>query len=420
MGSPWRWVPSLYFAQGAPYVVVVTVSTLMFKDLGLSNTDLALYTSWLYLPWVLKPLWSPVVDLWGTKRRWVVATQATVAIGLALLAAALPTPGFVVTSLLAMSAMALASATHDVAADGLYMLALPPHQQAAFAGIRSTAYRLATILGEGQLVVLAGYLGKRWSDPAAGWSGAMAAAAVVFGLLVLLHAWLLPSVPEDRPTGDSSFLREFGASFATFFQKPEIARALPFFLLYRFAEAHLMKMMGPFLLDPRADGGLGLAVADVGLAKGTFGAMALVLGGILGGVAISRHGLRSWLWPMVAILHLPDLVFVGFAWFQPTSWAVICGGIVLEQFGYGFGFTAYMLYMIWFADGPRKTTHYAIATGFMALGMMVPGAWSGWLADQLGWRWFFVFVAMATVPGFAATAMVRVPPEFGRKAPVSP
>ncbi len=414
--KPWSWVPTLYFAQGLPYVVVVTVSALMYKDLGLSNTELAVYTSWLYLPWVLKPLWSPLVDAYGHKRTWVIGMQALGAFGLALLSFSLPTPAFVVTSLVSLWLMALASATHDVAADGFYMLALPEDRQAAWAGVRSTAYRLAMILGEGPLVVLAGALSGQLGSKAGGWSGAMLAATLVFAAITTLHALVLPRPVADRPTAQGhGLLAEFASSFGTFFQKPQIGRALAFLLFYRFAEAQLVKMIGPFLLDPRVDGGLGLTTSQVGTVKGTVGVMFLVLGGLLGGLAISRRGLRAWLWPMVAVLHLPDLVFVLFAWLQPTSLAVITAGIAIEQFGYGFGFTAYMLFMILLADGPRKTTHYAIGTGVMALGMMLPGMWSGWLADTLGWRWFFVWVALATVPGWVVAAMVSIPADFGRR-----
>ncbi|MCB9689023.1 MAG: MFS transporter [Alphaproteobacteria bacterium] len=413
---PWSWVPTLYFAQGLPYVVVVTVSTLMYKDLGLSNTELALYTSGLYLPWVLKPLWSPVVDGFGRKRAWTVGMQAVGAAGLALLGIALPTSAFLVASLAALWVMAFASATHDVAADGFYMLALPEAQQAAWAGVRGTAYRIAMILGEGQLVVFAGWLGARLGSSAGGWSGAMLAASAVFFVVAAFHALVLPRPDADVPTAQGhGLLTEFRDAFVTFFAKPDIGRILAFLLLYRFAEAQLVKMIGPFLLEDRATGGLGLTTTDVGFAKGTVGVAFLVAGGILGGIAVSRGGLKRWLWPMVAILHLPDVVFLLFAWLQPASLWTITAGIAVEQFGYGFGFTAYMLYMILISDGPRKTTHYALGTGIMALGMMVPGGFSGWLADHLGWRWFFAWVAVATIPGWIAAALVDIPEDFGRK-----
>lgn len=414
--TPWTWVPSLYFAQGVPYVMVVTVSTVLFQRLGLGNTEIALYSSWLGIPWVIKPFWSPFVELFGTKRRWVLALQGAMGVLLGLVAFALPTPFWLQATLALFFVAAFASATHDIAADGLYMLALPQHSQAAYAGVRSTFYRLAMIAGDGQLVILAGYLERRLGDRHEAWAVTM---GVVGGLLVaafLLHLLVLPAPPSDRPAPrDSGLFRAFFEAFAAFFRKPGILRILAFLLLYRFAEAQLVKLIAPFLLDPRSEGGLGLTPEAVGWAKGTFGVAALMLGGILGGLAISRHGLRAWLWPMVAILHLPDLVFVALATFQPESFALICAAIVVEQFGYGFGFTAYMLYMIHVAEGGHRTAHYAIGTGFMALGVMLPGMWSGWLQEQLGYPLFFGWVMLATIPGFLVAALVQIPPGFGRK-----
>lgn len=413
--SPWAWVPTLYVAEGLPYVLVTAVSLVLYQRLGVSNTEITLYATVLALPWTLKPLWSPLVDQYGTKRRWVLVTQALFGACLALLAFVLPTPFAVQASLAALGLLAFVSATHDVAADGLYMLGLPQHQQASFSGVRSTFYRLAVLLGEGQVVALAGSLEEGLGVQAA-WAAAFAVAGAALFALFALHTVVLPAPAEDVPAPARDLGEGFVEAFRTFLAKPDIRRILAFLLLYRLAEAHLVKLIGPFLLDARADGGLGLSPQEYALAKGTLGVAALTAGGLLGGYVVSRHGLGRWLWPMVLVLHLPNLAFLALAALQPTSLAVVSAGVVVEQFGYGFGFTAYMLYMIHVADGPRKTAHYAIGTGIMALGLQLPGLWSGWLSDRLGYVGFFAFVMLATIPGFVVAAVVRFPADFGRKA----
>jgi PAT family beta-lactamase induction signal transducer AmpG len=605
--SPWTWVPSLYFVQGIPYVMVMTVSVIMYKRLGVSNTDIALYTSWLYLPWVIKPLWSPVVDLLGTKRRWTVALQGVIGAVLALVAFSIPADRYFQYTIALFWLMAFCSATHDIAADGFYMLGLRQDQQAAYVGVRSTFYRIATIAAQGLLVMLAGYIethsglppvrlevgavagaeeatagaevapaaapdnglalaaeparlvidlgddagepqalvdearrenilngftsdaaaeqaekaaswwsqhisgpagefltkrfgeertapaafqgagrlaaatlrltqappagesivvlvgrkggddridvvegtrlvfnASNWDKPAwvvfrtdprlrasaaasfvassgnipLAWSTVAGVLAVMFALFCAYHHFALPRPPDDRPakSGEShGFLAEFFRTFAIFFRRRDILTVLGFLLFFRFAEAQLVKLVSPFLLDPREIGGLGLTTGQVGLVYGTFGIAALMAGGILGGYLISRHGLRFWLWPMVLIMHSPDLIFVYLSYSQPDSLPVITAAVAIEQFGYGFGFTAYMLYMIMVAEGQHKTAHYAICTGIMALGMMVPGMFSGWLQDHIGYRHFFVWVVISTIPGFIVAALVRIDPRFGRR-----
>ncbi|MBA4218980.1 MAG: MFS transporter [Roseateles sp.] len=417
--SPWAWVPSLYFAQGIPYVVVMTLSVTLYKTLGLSNTDLALYTSWLYLPWVLKPLWSPLAELFGTKRQWVVALQFLIGAALAGVALTLPTPHAVQLSLAVFWLMAFASASHDIAADGFYLLALPQRQQAAFVGVRSTAYRLANIGGQGGLVYAAGVLAERTGNVAQAWSLVFGGVGALFAALALWHAVSLPKpVADVRGPGRRAargLVAEFFAVFGSFFRKPGIAVILGFLLLYRFPEAQLLKLATPFLLDPVDKGGLGLSTQAVGIAYGTVGLTALTLGGLLGGWVISRVGLKRALWPLVAAMHIPNLAFLALALAQPASLWVISGALAVEQFGYGLGFTAYLMFMILVAEGAQKTAHYAICTGFMALGMMVPGLWSGWLQDQLGYVPFFGWVLLATVPSVVMTALIRVPEDFGRK-----
>ena len=418
--SPWRWIPTLYFAQGLPYVVVMTLSVVMYKNLGVSNTEIALYTSWLYLPWVIKPLWSPLVDLLGSKRRWIVALQFAVGVAFALVALTLPAPRFLQLTLAMFWLMAFASATHDIAADGFYMLALPPRTQAAFVGVRSTFYRLSMLGGQGGLVYLAGWLADSQGSVVLAWRWVFGLLAVVFGAAALLHWASLPKPPADRPAPRSAaFGADFLKVFAAFFQKPDIVRILAFLLLYRFAEAQLLKLVTPFLLDPRDAGGLGLRTQDVGIAYGTVGVIALTLGGLLGGWVISRGGLKRLLWPLMICMHAPNLLFVWLAAAQPPSVGLGSAALAVEQFGYGFGFTAYMVFMLMVAGGAdgsalHKTAHYALCTGFMALGMMLPGMGAGWLQSQLGYTQFFVWCCVATLPSFVAAARLRIDPRFGR------
>ena len=416
--TPWRWVPTLYFAQGIPYVVVMTLAVVMYKNLEVSNTDIALYTSWLYLPWVIKPLWSPLVDLLRSKRWWIVTLQAVIGASLALAALAVPAPHYFQLTLAVFWLMAFSSATHDIAADGFYMLALPERTQAAFVGVRSTFYRLAMIAGQGGLVVLAGTLRDASGSFTEAWSIVFFVLAAMFIAAALLHGVVLPRPAADHAAArDAAFLREFFAVFAAFFRKPDIAVILAFLLLFRFAEAQLLKLAAPFLLDARSVGGLGLTTQQLGIAYGTLGVAALTVGGILGGVYISRVGLRRALWPLLFAMHVPNLAYVALAWWLPQNLSLVAAAIAVEQFGYGFGFTAYMVFMLMVAsqDAEHRSAHYAICTGFMALGMMLPGMASGWLQAQLGYLNFFVWVCIATLPSFAAAALVKIDPEFGKR-----
>ncbi len=624
--NPWFWVPTLYFSQGIPYVIVMTMSVVMYKRLGISNTDIALYTSWLYLPWVIKPLWSPFVDITRTKRFWVVAMQFLVSLALASVAFSVRGPAFFQWSLFLFWIMAFASATHDIAADGFYMLSLSKHEQAWWVGLRSTFYRTAMIVGSGLLVVLAGVLESRnglppveisvsakanaevsslnpvdiktaaqpgemhvlvqpenpiialgatnlaaaktviaqakawnvehgfvaaekmampgtaaekqseswWSRrvsvplgellakhfpkpapartdsaptagnlgaiyfslsqaPAAGqnfavnfsrklngleylglgksdkgfrlmeggriifnatnwnqpamaviqldpelksdarvmfqtssgniplaWSITLFVVAALFLAFSCWHSFMLPRPPGDGPVvTHESLFGEFFATLGSFFQKPGICLALAFILFYRFDEAQLSKVISPFLLDSRAAGGLGLATSQVGLAYGTFGILALTLGGLLGGFAAAEYGLKKTLPFMVGSMYLPKVVFVFLAFTQPESFLVTCGAVAVEQFGYGFGFTAFMLYLLYFSDGPHRTAHYALCTGFMALGMMIPGMWSGWVADLVGYKHFFAWVICSTIPGVALALRLKIDAQFGKKSTAS-
>ncbi|KAB2654216.1 MAG: AmpG family muropeptide MFS transporter [Verrucomicrobia bacterium] len=609
--SPWAWVPTLYTAEGLPYVLVMTLSVVMYKGLGISNTDIALYTSWLYLPWVIKPLWSPVVDILRTRRWWIWTMQLLIGGGLAGVALTIPTTNFFQWTLACFWLLAFSSATHDIAADGFYLLATTEKEQSFFVGIRSTFYRVSNIFGQGLLVILAGYIqshtglpklqlavearpetalvesvlptsatlfmasegelrvlaepasvtinsqpraksevsallasakqsnitnnftrtrqqlaaatkkdespswwtrsvsepagrflrqhfgpdvkaksdiagnlavvslhlskppGKEivvtpafksgdksvslaeggrlvfddsnWNKPALvvlqldpklktatsatfeirsgniplSWTITFFTLVGLFILFGVWHRFILPHPASDKP-GDAhsivTFISEFFKTFGSFFVKERIGILLLFLLLYRFGESQLVKMVVPFLLDGREVGGLGLTTGQVGLVYGTIGIIALTCGGLLGGMVASRHGLKKWLWPMVCIIHLPDAAFIYLAYAQPDSLVLISAAVAVEQFGYGFGFTAYMLYMIYIARGKHQTAHYAICTGFMALGMMIPGMWSGWLQELIGYQHFFIWVILATIPSFIVVLLIPLDKEFGKKA----
>ncbi len=415
--SPWSWVPTLYLAEGLPNALVASVSVVVYKNLGVSNADIAFYTGWLYLPWVIKPFWSPVVDLLKTRRQWIWAMQLLLGAGLAGVALTIPAPHFFQLTLAFFWLLSFSSATHDIAADGFYMLATTEREQSFFVGIRSMFYRVASIAAQGGLVILVGKIQARTGNYSSAWSIAFGLVAGIYLCFGIYHWFTLPRPASDRSkvAVPKDFFAEFFKTFGTFFQKPKIITLLLFLLLYRLGEAQLAKMVQPFLLDPRAVGGLGLTNDQLGLIYGTVGVAVFILGALLGGFAVARHGLKFWLWPMLLAIHLPDAVFIWLAYAQPENLWAIGIGVAVEQFGYGFGFTAFMLYMIHIARGEHQTAHYAICTGFMALGVMVPGMWSGWLQEQLGYQHFFVWVILATIPSFIVAAKIPLSAEFGRK-----
>ena len=613
MRSPWAWIPTLYLAEGLPYVAVMTLSVILYKRLGISNTDIALYTSWLYLPWVIKPFWSPFVDLLKTKRWWIVSMQLLLGAGFAGIAFTIPVSFFFQATLAFFWLMAFSSATHDIAADGFYMLALDHNQQALYVGIRSTFYRVATILGQGLLIILAGWLesatgpdpvkidvevspqytcgtfalpkvatapaestaalsfvvsqptvtlgtagvsadsvrnwvgrvedwnrshgflveeeagaqgvsktetswwtrrvsrplgewlrthfGERrdvevttdragdigiaavslsrepdpdeevvlnmtmnrgdrsvslihgdrlrfdrtnWNQPAYlvfqadaklnqpshaeykglsgnipfAWSITFFVLAGLFVLFGIYHRFVLPRPATDHGRSDlkpKDILREFSATFVSFFKKPQAAAAIFFMLTFRFSEAQLLKLINPFLLDSKEVGGLGLTTGEVGMVYGTVGIIGLTIGGIIGGIAAARGGLRKWIWPMTFSMLLTCLTFVYLSFSQTDNLFVINTCVFVEQFGYGFGFTAYMLYLMYFADGEQKTAHYAICTGFMALGMMLPGMFAGWMQEMLGYNHFFVWVMLCSIVPIVAVALLKIDPNYGKK-----
>ncbi|MFO1328355.1 MAG: MFS transporter [Rubrivivax sp.] len=413
--SPWWWIPTLYVGQGLPYAAVMTLAVVLYKNLGLDNTAVALYTSWLYLPWVVKPLWAPLVDLLRTKRWWIVAMQLLAGALMGAVALTLPAPLAVQASLALFALLAFASATHDIAADGFYLLALAQAQQASFVGVRSLFWRVAMLAGQGGLVSAAGLLAER-SGVVAAWQIVFGALAALFGAFALWHALLLPRPAADRALGSAAGLwRGFAESFRSFFRRDDLALVLAFLLLFRLGEAQLVKLVAPFLLDDRAQGGLALSTAQLGLTYGGWGVAALSAGGLLGGWVISRHGLARWLWPMVAAIHVPNALFVALAAWQPQSLALVTLAVCAEQFGYGFGFAAYLMFMVWVAQGERATAHYALCTGFMALGMMLPGMASGWVQQRLGYTGFFAWVCLCTLPSVAVALRLRIPADFGRR-----
>lgn len=424
--SPWKWIPTLYFAEGLPYFIVNNISVVMFKNMGMPNGMLALYTSLLYLPWVVKPLWSPFVDIIRSKRWWTVAMQILMSVAMLMLPFMLPdasgeamaqTPLFFMTLGL-FWVTAFASATHDIAADGFYMLGLDTGTQAEFVGIRSTFYRLSSIFGQGVLVALAGFLDTKTGDVHAAWKVTLIISAVIFASLTLYHTWILPKPDADRMSSNTTardIFKDFARTFSTFFQKKNVLIALLFMLLYRLPEAFLVKMMNPFLLDTAADGGLGMSTESVGIIYGTIGVAALTVGGILGGIAASRWGLKKSLWPMAMALTLPCLSFVFLAAFLPSNLWVIGSCVALDQFGYGFGFTAYMLYLMYFSEGEFKTAHYSLCTAFMALSMMIPGMVAGYMQEALGYTRFFGFVMLCCLVTVVVTFLLKVDPEYGKK-----
>lgn len=432
--SPWLWVPSLYFAEGVPYFLVNNISVMMFAKMGVPNGQMAFFTTLLYFPWFLKGLWSPIVDVIKTKRWWILTMQVLMTAMMILLTVTLPKPSpeaiaegavpinlFWVTLVLFIVA-AFASATHDIAADGYYMLAHSPSSQAAFIGIRSTAYRIASVFGQGVLVFIAGRIEKSTGDIPFSWQVTIGVSAIIFFIVTLYHTFVLPKAADDKPRidpteGAGATFRELGNSFKTFFTKKGVVLAIIFMLLYRLPEGFLIKMCQPFLVAGRDNGGLGLDTDAVGVVYGTIGVIALLAGGIAGGVYASKVGLKRALWIMTACMTLPCLTFCYLSIFLPTNLITISIAVSIEQFGYGFGFTAYMLYMMYFSEGEFKTSHYAICTAFMALSMMLPGFVAGYIQEAIGYVnffWMVMFCCIATV-GVTIAARKSIDAEYGRK-----
>jgi len=504
--KPWFWIPLLNFASGLPYAVIISVSVLMYKNLGISNEDIGLYTSLLYLPWVVKPLWSPFIELTGTKRKWFLSMQLLISIAFLLVGFTIPTNGFFMMTLAIFWVAAFASASNDIASDGFYLLVLPKEQQSFFLGIRSTFYRLSMLAGNGLIVLFAGYLEHKYGDNTKAWSYTMICVGLLMTFITVYNFIFTPKNEINPAENKEAHHQNFGTIFISFFKKKQIAVVLIFILIFRLGESQLLKMLTPFLIDPikyelvetSSDlnenkaleifntkvkagvklekselellysklpvvvenrkgkkalaetlpkkneeykkvnearitfidgliskngnqktiqvGGMGLDTEDVGLIYGTFGLIALTIGGILGGIAISKQGLTKWMFPMFLAMHLPILGFILLAFFHPSSIYYIYAVVILEQFGYGFGFTGFMMYLIHVAEGESKTAHYALATGFMALGMMLPGMLSGYIQKYLGYGNFFIWVFIATIPGLILSRFLIFPKDFGKKS----
>ena len=420
--NPWAWVPTLYFAEGLPYVAVMTISPILYKQLGMTNADITFYTSWLYLPWVIKPLWSPFIDLVKTKRWWIVSMQLLIGAAFGGVAFTIPTSFWLQGTLFFFWVMAFSSATHDIAADGFYMLGLDEHNQANFVGIRSTFYRLATIFGQGVLVMIAGNLQVIWCNSIPfSWSLMFYGVAGLFIAFWLWHHYILPRPAEDDERSVANARDIFNGlgtmvkTFVTKFPVKEVIIGILFMLFYRMPEGLLAKVSALFLVDAGHNGGLGLSPQEYGLVQGTVGIIGLTIGGILGGICAGRHGLKRWLWPMVCAITLPDAVYIYMSYAMPDNLIVINSCVFIEQFGYGFGFTAYMLYLIYYSQGSFKTSHYALCTAFMALSMMIPGLFAGALQEAVGYRMFFIIVMACCAVTFLVTAFIKIDPKFGIK-----
>lgn len=425
--SPISWVPTLYFAMGMPFVVLNMVCTLMFKGLDVSDAQIAFWTSLIMFPWTLKPLWSPLLEIYKTKKFFVIFTQIATGCIFGLVALALHLPNFFAVCIALLAIIAFSGATHDVAADGVYMASLSKDDQARYIGWQGAFYNIAKIAATGGLVYLAGMLIETYTGDVTGLSPAAAAAAkhngsvmawtiimaVIGGIMVILGLYNAKFVPsevnndaEERP-GFKETMVELGNVFVDLFRKRHILYYIFFIILYRFAEGFVMKIVPLFLKADRADQGLGLSEKEIGLCYGTFGAAAFVIGSILAGYYVAHRGLQKSLFSLCCVFNLPFVAYTLLAVYQPESLVLIGGGIVLEYFGYGFGFVGLTLFMMQqIAPGKHQMAHYAFASGIMNLGVMLPGMLSGYVSDWLGYRHFFIFVLFCTIPAFLITWFV--------------
>lgn len=416
--NAWLWIPSLYFASGLPYHAITSISDIMYKDMGVDNTSIALYTSILLIPWTIKPLWSPFVEMIGTRRSWTLYSQLLLVVCFAAIALAVPSGSFVLLTLIAFMAGAFVSSTHDIALDGFYILGLTQEKQSFFSGIRNTFYRIATVFSSGALVMFADRMGRSLDNEKYAWSATFAITALIMATLFIYHRKVMPCPENDTariPKSINEIFYNFGDIIKSYFQKPGIWATLLFLLLFRFPEAQLGKIGKLFLMDTITAGGLELSKGDIGFLNGVVGVIGLIIGGIVGGICISRKGLKYWLWPMVIAISLPDIVYVYMSMAKTNDLTVIGSCIFIEQLGYGFGFTAYTLYMIYFAQGKYPTAHFAISTAFMSLGMMLPGMISGYIQEWLGYEKFFIWVMLCTSITFIVSAIIKIDATFGKK-----
>ena len=423
--NPWAWIPTLYFAEGLPNIIVTGLSVVMYMQMGLTDAEVGLYTGWLALPWVIKPLWSPFIDLLKTKRWWVLTMQALIGASLAGIAFSIPTAFWFQATMCLFFLIAFCSATHDISADGFYMIELDDHNQAKYVGLRNTFYRLAIIFVNGMLVSLAGILQVVFRGQIRfTWALIFYGLAGLFIGLWLYHSRFMPRPKEDVHTKRrlTEVTSELKKMFITFFQKFDRRGTLIvmlFLLFYRFPEALLNTMTKTFMLRNNYAGGLGLSPQEYGLANGTVGLIGLLLGGIIGGILVSRDGMKRWLWPMVCAITLPDVVYIYLSYSLNSNLVVVSSCLFIEQFGYGLGFTVLTLYMLYYSQGKYKTSHYSICTGISYLGLMLPGMLSGYIKDMVGYRMFFIIVMVCCAITFAVTAFLKIDPDFGKKEKTS-
>ena len=416
--NPWAWIPSLYFIEGLPNVIVSVLAVIIFSKMGMSDAESTFYASVIYLPYFIKPLWSPFIDIFKKKRWWIVTLQMVLGIGCALLAVLFTSSFLISAAMVVFILMAFASATHDIAADGFYILALDSNKQSVFVGIRSAFYRLAVLFGKGAVVILAGLLEEYIGDVPKAWQITFFVVAILFFCASLFHSAVLPHPDDDRGEKHrtpAEIGREFIGTFISFFRKPGIIVAMLFILFYRFPEALIEKVMQLFMLAPHSEGGLEMTTAQLGMTYGLWGAISLVAGGIIGGLAISVYGLKKMLKPMAISMSLTCIVFLILSSLDSPSLYLINFCVIIEQFGYGFGFSAYMLYLLYFAKGNSSTSHYAICTGFMALGLMFPGFFAGYIKDIIGYQSFFLLTIISCVITLLVASLVKVDAQFGKK-----
>ncbi len=413
--KPFCWIPTLYLGESLPYAVVMLMSVVLYQDMGLTDTQIALYTSWLGLPWVIKPLWSPFIDSYFTKRWWVLAMQLFVGASLGMVALTLPTNLWLQASLALFMLVAFGSATHDVSADGFYILGLEKRDQELYVGVRNTFYRIGMVVGQGGLVMLAGFLQQQGMGIPGAWSIAVCVVAICMLLLFAYHAKALPVVEQPRVVQNeritaTSVMKDFSRTFVVLFRKPQVIQAMCFILLFRLPEGLLTKIVPLFLKRSVEEGGLGLSNVDYGFLYGTLGVIGLLGGGLLGGWLVSRYGFRRCLWPLVCCFTLPDIVYVYLSYTQPASLWITGSCICFEQIGYGLGFAAYTLFLVQFSRGERSTSVFSICTAFQFLGgAMLPGMVSGWMSDSMGYSQFFLAIMAFCLVTFVVSALVKEP-----------
>ncbi len=420
---PFTWVPSLYLAESLPFSAVMLISVIMFKEMGLTDSQITLYTGWLGLPWVVKPIWSPIIDNFKTKRWWIVNMQFVMGIALALVAFTLPTQFWLKGCLAIFMVIAFASATHDISADGFYIIGLSGKEQELYVGVRNTFYRIGMVIGQGGLVLLAGvmqegYLGSAVQSVEMSWAIVFAIVGTLMLFLCLCHSFMLPKVEKSvhENFSFSEQAHEFLLTLKVFLTKPHLVSALCFILLFRLPEGLLTKIVPLFLTRTAAEGGLAMSDTDFGLIYGTLGVIGLLLGGLIGGWCVSRWGLKRCLWPLVLCITLPDAVYVYLSYFPTSDLWLVGAYVCIEQIGYGLGFAAYTLYLVTFSRGERSTAVFSICTAGQYLGgVMLPGMVSGLISDNVGYQKFFLVIMLLCLVTFAVTAFVKIEEENARK-----